>query len=362
MFHWEIKDKVESLKREGKYDEAIKLVTDCISFTEQRACSDGRTLYAWPYEQAAILFRKLKKYENEIEVLERFITKQSAFDNQFVRLSDRLGKAYLLTRQAEKHTVSGVEELYHSNDQVPVHSREKFKRRGLVVDVETTGLSATDELIEFGAVLFLYSQFSGQILQIEDTYTALREPNVSISKDAAAIHGLTWADVKGCQLDEQRIRHLFSAADIVIAHNAPFDRRFIAQLYPDIVKKNWYCSMDGVGWKQKGHGSKGLRELARDCNLVSGQPHRGLEDAMTVVSLLRLIDGQSQRPMLLELLSSGPIQSSSFELKVSDSQQPTRIEVVVEFPPSQPREVPQQKPDEPIEKPRRSFWGRLFGR
>src|SRR5262245_55968589 len=110
MFHWEIKDKVESLKREGKYDEAIKLVTDCIDFTEQRACSDGRTLYAWPYEQAAILFRKLKKYENEVEVLERFITKQSAFDNQFVRLSDRLGKAYLLTRQAEKRTVSGVEE------------------------------------------------------------------------------------------------------------------------------------------------------------------------------------------------------------------------------------------------------------
>ena len=190
----------------------------------------------------------------------------------------------------------------------------------------------------------------------------MREPSVSISKDAAAIHGLTLADVKGCQLDEQRTRYLFSAANIVIAHNAPFDRRFIAQLYPDVVKKNWYCSMDGVAWKQKGHGSKGLRELARDYNLVSDQPHRGLEDAMTVVSLLLLIDGQSQRPMLLELLSSGPIRSSSFELKVDDSQQPTRIEVVVEFPPSQPREVPLQKPDEPIEKPRRSFWARLFGR
>ena len=191
----------------------------------------------------------------------------------------------------------------------------------------------------------------------------MREPNVSISKDAAAIHGLTLADVKGCQLDEQRIRYLFSAADIVLAHNAPFDRRFIAQLYPNAVKKNWYCSMNGVAWKQKGHGSKGLRELARDYNLVSDQSHRGLEDAMTVVSLLRLIDGQSQRPMLLELLSSGPIQGSSFELKVGESQQPTRIEVVVKFQPSQPQEVLSQKSEEPIEKPRRkSFWGRLFGR
>ena len=155
MFHWEIKDKVESLKREGKYDEAIKLLADCIDFTEQRAYSDGRTLYAWPYEQTAILFRKLKRHDDEVDVLERFIIKQSSFDNQFIKLSERLGKAYLLTRQAEKRTENGVQDLYHLNDQVPVHSRDKFKRRGLVVDVETTGLSARDELIEFGAVLFL---------------------------------------------------------------------------------------------------------------------------------------------------------------------------------------------------------------
>ena len=47
---------------------------------------------------------------------------------------------------------------------------------GCVVDVETTGFSPIDEVVEIGLVLFAFERQNGQILGIIEEYAGLREP------------------------------------------------------------------------------------------------------------------------------------------------------------------------------------------
>jgi hypothetical protein len=66
-------EEVKRLKREEKFEECLVLLFGLIEATENEAKEQG-----WPYgapayyEDAAIIFRKLKRYEDEIEVLKRW--------------------------------------------------------------------------------------------------------------------------------------------------------------------------------------------------------------------------------------------------------------------------------------------------
>lgn len=44
--YWEISETVAQLKRDGRLDDALTLLTDCLDFTERSAAIDGRPLYS----------------------------------------------------------------------------------------------------------------------------------------------------------------------------------------------------------------------------------------------------------------------------------------------------------------------------
>jgi DNA polymerase III subunit epsilon len=158
---------------------------------------------------------------------------------------------------------------------------------GGIVDVETTGLSPSqDEIIELCIVLFSFDYRKGQIVRIEEEYVGLREPACDIHPAAARINGLTLVDVCGKDLDYERVADLIERADFLIAHNASFDRNFLACLFPEIRAKTWYCSMAGINWKGKGYPNRGLQDLLYHHRIVPERTHRASDDVYATLELL----------------------------------------------------------------------------
>ncbi len=72
-----VKD-VTSLKRQGKLEEAEKLLLELVAATEAQDRVDGLGVAPWYYEALAKLYRKQRNYAKEVAILERFAAQRHA--------------------------------------------------------------------------------------------------------------------------------------------------------------------------------------------------------------------------------------------------------------------------------------------
>ncbi len=95
--------------------------------------------------------------------------------------------------------------------------------RSVVFDVETTGLSASDRVIEIGAVAI-----EGR--KVVDEFHSLIDVDHPINPFAQAAHGITRQMLKGQpRADEVMPKfHKFIRKSLLVAHNASFDVRFMS--------------------------------------------------------------------------------------------------------------------------------------
>jgi DNA polymerase-3 subunit epsilon len=125
-------------------------------------------------------------------------------------------------------------------------TNEMDVKRGLVIDVETTGLSQeTDEVIQLAGLPFDYDRKSGKILSIhhEKAMVAMRDPGLPISREASLVTGITDEMVTGKSIATEDIDILLSGVDLIIAHNAGFDRPMVEKLWPSFQLKAWACTV-----------------------------------------------------------------------------------------------------------------------
>lgn len=279
---------VKRYKREGDYANAVRVLYQLVEETEQASYRDGGGVRSWPYLQLAIIHRKLKETDDEIRVLERFAQQKPSGSKQSHQLIDRLLKVYERAGYIEYREINGVSLPFHLVWGQPVEQLATFTQFGLIVDTETTGRSHQDELIEIALILFKFGRISGRVLEVVDDYSGLRYPRCKIQPQAQNKHGLSVHQLKGQTLDTGRIMGLFERADIVLAHNAAFDRRYVTKLYPSLYWKNWHCTMNGVPWKQLGFNSKGQDAILSAHNIDVGRSHRAMNDARGLLGLLSL--------------------------------------------------------------------------
>tara|TARA_R110000737_G_scaffold127218_3_gene159743 strand:- start:2665 stop:3558 length:894 start_codon:yes stop_codon:yes gene_type:complete len=180
-------------------------------------------------------------------------------------------------------------ESYKVLRKVAEPKREKVRkndelRYAMIVDTETTGLDLrTDEVIELGFILVAYKD--QKIKYIKDLGNEMREPDRKISEEVQHLTGITPEMVKGKSLSRETVLGALSLANIVIAHNAAFDRPICERLLPEFANKPWACSLTEVPWSKYGFESAKLKYLLLE-NGYFFEGHRALDDCAALEVLL----------------------------------------------------------------------------
>mgnify|MGYP000361110618 CR=1 FL=1 len=164
-----------------------------------------------------------------------------------------------------------------------------------IIDLETLGLDPTlHPIIELGMLLFSFSSTEG-ILSVTDTYNGLQDPGVPIPEEITGITGITNDDVAGKTIDWSLVAQYLQRTDVVICHNAYFDRNHLEMQAPpfiqDIVKNMFFgCSLKDVDWRSRGYESNKLEFL----NFKAGyfyEGHRALVDCWATLNILVVEEG-----------------------------------------------------------------------
>jgi len=124
-----------------------------------------------------------------------------------------------------------------------------------------------------------------------------------ISKEIETITGISNDMVKGQRLDEARIATLLDGADLVIAHNAAFDRPFVEARLPQFNALPWACSFADIDWKQEGQGSAKLEYLA----MAQGRfydAHRAEVDCHALLAVLGAVLPVSRQTGLARVMAA----------------------------------------------------------
>lgn len=170
----------------------------------------------------------------------------------------------------------------------------------VAVDVETTGLDAsTDVVIELAMRRFRHDKV-GRILKLDSCYSWLEDPGKPLDDEVARVTGLTDAGLKGQKLDEEAASRLLNTSDLVIAHNAAFDRRFVERRLPQASGLSWACSMCEIDWANAGFEGRSLGWLGAQAGWFH-DAHRASGDVDALIALLTHVLPQG-RTALAELL------------------------------------------------------------
>lgn len=163
--------------------------------------------------------------------------------------------------------------------------RPGYPRIGVIVDTETTGLShRTDEVIEIGAVSFTFND-AGEFGDVIGVYGGLQQPSMPIPAAITKLTGITDAMVIGQSIDQRQLDLVVGPADLVIAHNAGFDRPFCEKLSGTFGAKAWACSVSEVDWPARGfEGSKLGYLIGQSGYFHDG--HRAVDDCFALLEVL----------------------------------------------------------------------------
>lgn len=184
---------------------------------------------------------------------------------------------------------------------------------GLVVDVETTGTdTASDVVIELAMRRFRYDGL-GRILKIDRAWSWREDPGRPLDDAIVRLTGITDADLVGREIDEDAAGRLLASADLVIAHNAGFDRKFVERRLPGSAGRAWCCSCREIDWAAAGFDGRALGWLTAQAGWFY-DAHRAVNDVDAVVALLRheLSDGRTALAELVESAECPTVRVEAF--------------------------------------------------
>ena len=175
-------------------------------------------------------------------------------------------------------------------------------KQAAFLDVETTGLDEDDEIIELAIVPFQYT-LDGEICGIGEVFDQFNAPTRPISQEITRLTGITPDMVTGHAIDKDKVRAILSRTDLIIAHNAAFDRPKCEAFMEDFAAKPWACSLNDIDWRSEGHESAKLSYLAMEYGFFfSG--HRANLDCHAGIKLLTMALATTGEPALFRLLTS----------------------------------------------------------
>jgi DNA polymerase-3 subunit epsilon len=164
-------------------------------------------------------------------------------------------------------------------------------KRIVFADTEGTGLiPKEDKMIELAAMAVEFDPATGRLHRILNAYEGVEDPGIPIKAEAAKVNGFTDEMVKGQHFHDGRIETVFADADLVIAHNAGYDRGMMEARFPWMQHLRFGCSLNDVKWRERGLDSAVLSHLlAFQCGMFY-DGHKAMEDVRAMVELLSTVD------------------------------------------------------------------------
>ena len=192
--------------------------------------------------------------------------------DQFDMFSEEVSRDRVVKRDISKHAKPGQPAMRMSEEDMVKHlsetgryriltklvpravapfPRPEFPLKGIILDTETTGLNARkDEIIEIGVIAFTFDA-AGLIGDVTGVYGGLQQPRLSIPSEITRLTGITDEMVAGQSIDMAALQVLIEPADVLIAHNAGFDRPF-CEAFSDLFSgKAWACSNSEIDWSSR---------------------------------------------------------------------------------------------------------------
>lgn len=199
--------------------------------------------------------------------------------------------------------------------------RPEYPFRGVILDTETTGLNhRKDEIIEIGVIAFTFDR-NGAIGDITGIYGGLLQPTVSIPAEITKLTGITDAMVAGQVIDMRALAVLIDPADLIIAHNAGFDRPFCEAFSPLFSGKAWACSNSEIDWSSRGFEGTKLGYLIGQAGFFH-DGHRAVDDCFALLEVLAREDDAHPTTAFAELHLASQrsrvrifVENSRFDLK-----------------------------------------------
>ena len=190
-------------------------------------------------------------------------------------------------------------------------------QRVLVLDTETTGLThQADKIIELAMLLVQVDSATGLPFGPVEVFEGFEDPGMPIPQIAQEVTGINDDMVKGQRLDDAQVAAMVARADLVVAHNAGFDRPFVEARFPCFATKAWACSFADIDWKAAGAGSAKLSALAQDQGWFY-DAHRAQVDCHALLQVLSRPVGGSATTGLHQLIAAAAL--PSFKLRATGS-------------------------------------------
>ena len=177
------------------------------------------------------------------------------------------------------------------------------KIRICFVDTETTGLNnKNDHIIEIALKCIEINKHSGLDMKVIDGYEALQDPGVPIPEQATQINGISDKDVKGKSIDWNIVEIFFNVSQLIVSHNANFDRPFVDNKIEISKRKIWACSLKDIDWLQRGFKSKS-QEILCIWHGFYYESHRAMMDVDALIHLITHSINKDRKP-IIELIEN----------------------------------------------------------
>ena len=175
-----------------------------------------------------------------------------------------------------------------------------------VVDTETSGMGPEDRILEFALVMLERHEHQTRIVW---GHSALHDEAPPSTPEAFAIHGITDEQRRGMVVPPKMMDHL-KGADLVVAHNASFDRAMLRRTAAWANDLPWRCSVRQIKWRREQVSFVGLSSLLDRYKIHRNIGHRALDDALGLAKLMLLCD-HTGNMFLDQLVATGDLKQDA---------------------------------------------------
>ena len=315
---------------------------------ERVAGEEGHLVRCDDYLNLANLYEMEHDYEQEVDILERFLNLGLSDEADRELVETQCGRAKILRHQQRLKDQSDKDAKKKADPMKNIPAELKLEKAVPKNDGETTitrlnaaesnqvitktptvvgnklseptaikkivivcstytGKTTYDEIFQLGLVGVDYCENNHAVVKITKKYEGKRYPTKPIPEKFLTPLTESPAELKKCRLDNEQIQRMLNDADAVISHNDPFiERQHLLMLFPEFDKKPWYSSQLDIPWPAIGFTSRTLPDLLAKYQLPS-RLKTPLERASGIARLLSQFEPETDSTFFDRLLKCHPM-------------------------------------------------------